>query len=192
MGKLSEAAIVNSINSEYVLLTDSNGLPVRISKNNLAEAVRNVMSEATTEKNGLKPANEVRMEKRLSASNSLIIFEPEISTNPKSTSLLISVAASGGGVMSHYLMSINRASESMKKPTIILNRIGGSSSSNVPKFKLWADENTGAFKVILERIQYTVGVYAKILNTFQSSSDGISFTVANQDEVDAATYIDVT
>ena len=89
MGKLSEAAIVNSINSEYVLLTDSNGLPVRISKNNLAEAVRNVMSEATTEKNGLKPANEVRMEKRLSASNSLIIFEPEISTNPKSTSLLI-------------------------------------------------------------------------------------------------------
>lgn len=83
MGKLSEAAIVNSINSEYVLLTDSNGLPVRISKNNLAEAVRNVMSEATTEKNGLKPANEVRMEKRLSASNSLIIFEPEISTNPK-------------------------------------------------------------------------------------------------------------
>ncbi|ALJ58038.1 hypothetical protein BcellWH2_00775 [Bacteroides cellulosilyticus] len=125
MGKLSEAAIVNSINSEYVLLTDSNGLPVRISKNNLAEAVRNVMSEATTEKNGLKPANEVRMEKRLSASNSLIIFEPEISTNPKSTSLLISVAASGGGVMSHYLMSINRASESMKKPTIILNRIGG-------------------------------------------------------------------
>mgnify|MGYP000575831883 CR=1 FL=1 len=187
MGKLSEAAIVNSINSEYVLLTDSNGLPVRISKNNLAEAVRNVMSEATTEKNGLKPANEVRMEKRLSASNSLIIFEPEIST-----SLLISVAASGGGVMSHYLMSINRASESMKKPTIILNRIGGSSSSNVPKFKLWADENTGAFKVILERIQYTVGVYAKILNTFQSSSDGISFTAANQDEVDAATYIDVT
>ena len=183
---------MNSINSEYVLLTDSNGLPVRISKNNLAEAVRNVMSEATTEKNGLKPANEVRMEKRLSASNSLIIFEPEISTNPKSTSLLISVAASGGGVMSHYLMSINRASESMKKPTIILNRIGGSSSSNVPKFKLWADENTGAFKVILERIQYTVGVYAKILNTFQSSSDGISFTAANQDEVDAATYIDVT
>ena len=147
---------------------------------------------ATTEKNGLKPASEVRMEGRLSTSSSLVIFEPEVSTNPKSTSLLISVAASGGGVMTHYLMSIKRASGSMKKPTIILNRIGGSSSSNVPKFKLWADENTGAFKVILERIQYTVGVYAKILNTFQSSSDGISFTIANQDEVDAATYIDVT
>lgn len=147
---------------------------------------------ATTEKNGLKPASEVGMEGRLSTSSSLVIFEPEVSTNPKSTSLLISVAASGGGVMTHYLMSINRASGSMKKPTIILNRIGGSSSSNVPKFKLWADENTGAFKVILERIQYTVGVYAKILNTFQSSSDGISFTIANQDEVDAATYIDVT
>ena len=76
MGKLNETTQVNTIGSEFVLLTDSNGLPVRISKNNLAEAVRNVMSEATTEKNGLKPANEVRMEKRLSASNSLIIFEP--------------------------------------------------------------------------------------------------------------------
>ena len=47
MGKLNEATIVNSINSEYVLLTDNNGLPVRISKNNLAEAIRSVMSEAT-------------------------------------------------------------------------------------------------------------------------------------------------
>ena len=64
---------------------------------------------ATTEKNGLKPASEVRMEGRLSTSSSLVIFEPEVSTNPKSTSLLISVAASGGGVMTHYLMSINRA-----------------------------------------------------------------------------------
>lgn len=192
MGKLNEATIVNSINSEYVLLTDNNGLPVRISKNNLAEAVRNVMSEATTEKNGLKPASEVRMENRTSASSSLVIFEPVDTASPKSTSLLISVAASGGGVMAHYLMSINRAVGSMNKPSIVLNRIGGSSSSNVPKFKLWADENTGAFKVILERIQYTVGVYAKILNTFQPSSDDISFTAANQDEVDAATYIDVT
>lgn len=155
------------------------------------ELITNIPA-ATTEKNGLKPANEVRMERRMSTSFSLVIFEPEVSTNPKSTSLLISVAASGGGVMSHYLMSINRASGSTKKPSIVLNRIGGSASSNAPKFKLWADEDTGAFKVILERIQYTVGVYAKILNTFQPSSDGISFAVANQDEVDAATYIDVT
>ena len=32
MGKLNEAAKVSTIGSEYVLLTDSNGLPVRISK----------------------------------------------------------------------------------------------------------------------------------------------------------------
>ena len=56
MGKLSEAAIVNSINSEYVLLTDSNGLPVRISKNNLAEVIRSVMNEANIVDKGLMPA----------------------------------------------------------------------------------------------------------------------------------------
>ena len=56
MGKLNEATIVNNINSEYVLLIDSNGLPVRISKNNLAEAIRSVMSEANIDRKGLLEA----------------------------------------------------------------------------------------------------------------------------------------
>lgn len=53
MGKLNETTIVNSINSEYVLLTDSNGLPVRINKSNFAEAVRNTMGEVSIDKKGL-------------------------------------------------------------------------------------------------------------------------------------------
>ena len=51
--KLNEAAQVSTIGSEYVLLTDSNGLPVRISKSNLAEVVRSVMSEANIINKGL-------------------------------------------------------------------------------------------------------------------------------------------
>ena len=51
--KLNEAPQVNTINNEYVLLTDSNGLPIRIKVTDLAEAIRNVMSTVTSDKNGL-------------------------------------------------------------------------------------------------------------------------------------------
>ena len=58
--------------------------------------------------------------------------------------------------------------------------------------KIWTNENTGAFKVIFERTQFTPYIYVKILNTITSSVDVIPLSTANQDEVDAATYIDVT
>lgn len=51
--KLNESMQVGSINSEYIALIDSNGNPVRISRADLAEVIRLVMSEATKERKGL-------------------------------------------------------------------------------------------------------------------------------------------
>ena len=46
--------------------------------------------------------------------------------------------------------------------------------------------------IILEHTQYTPSVYVKILNTIIPSTDIVPLSAANQEEVDAATYIDVT
>lgn len=191
MGKLSEAAQVSTIGSEYVLLTDSNGLPVRISKNNLAEVIRSVMNEATTEKNGLKPASDVRKEKMIATQASRVVYECN-NTTAMSTSLLISLAAYGGGPMTLFYMTINRSADILKAPAIILNRIGGANAPTTPRFKMWSNESTGVFKIILEHTQYTPSIYVKLLNTILPSTDAIPLSVANQDEVDAAMYIDVT
>lgn len=146
---------------------------------------------ATTDKNGLKPANDLRMENRMQTTASRVIYGLNTKT-AISTSLLISIAAFGGGPMTLFYMTINRSTDVLKAPTIILNRIGGASTPTTPRFKVWSDESTGAFKIFLERTQHTPAIYAKILNTVSPSTDVISLSVANQDEVDAATYIDVT
>lgn len=145
---------------------------------------------ATTEKNGLKPASDVKMERRIQTTVSRVVYEMNTKT-AISTSLLISIAAFGGGPMTLFYMTINRSTDVLKAPTIILNRIGGASTPSTPRFKVWSDEKTGAFKIIFERTQYTPAIYAKIMNTVQTI-DNIPLTEANQDEVDAATYIDVT
>ena len=189
--KLNEATKVNSINSEYVLLTDSNGLPVRISKNNLAEAVRSVMSEATENNKGLKSPMDVKLEKRMETTVSRVIYESERIMSI-STSLLISLAAFGGGPMTLFYMTINRSTNVLKTPTIILNRIGGMSAPTTQRFKVWSNENTGAFRIILERTLYTPAVHVKVMNTIFPNSDNIPLTEADQSDVDAATYIDVT
>lgn len=191
MGKLNEAAQVSTIGSEYVLLTDSNGLPVRISKNNLAEVIRSVMNEATTEKNGLKPASDVRKEKMIATQTSRVVYECN-NTTAMSTALLISLAAYGGGPMTLFYMTINRSADILKAPAIILNQIGGANAPTTPRFKMWSNESTGVFKIILEHTQYTPSIYVKLLNTILPSTDIIPLSVANQEEVDAAMYIDVT
>ena len=145
---------------------------------------------ATTEKNGLKPASDVKMERRIQTTVSRVVYEMSTKT-AISTSLLISIAAFGGGPMTLFYMTINRSTDVLKAPTIILNRIGGASTPSTPRFKVWSDEKTGAFKIIFERTQHTPAIYAKIMNTVQTI-DNIPLTEANQDEVDAATYIDVT
>ena len=147
---------------------------------------------ATTEKNGLKPASDVRKEKMIATTTSRIVYEGSSSTTAISTSLLISLAAYGGGPMTLFYMTINRSVDVLKAPTIILNRIGGANAPTTLRFKIWSNESTGAFKIILEYTQHTPSIYIKILNTIIPTYDIVPLSVANQDEVDAATYIDVT
>jgi hypothetical protein len=115
-----------------------------------------------------------------------------VSSTAISTSLLISLAAYGGGPMTLFYMTINRSVDVLKAPAIILNRIGGANAPTTPRFKIWSNESTGNFKIILEHTQYTPSVYVKILNTIIPSTDIVPLSAANQEEVDAATYIDVT
>ena len=89
-------------------------------------------------------------------------------------------------------MTINRSADVLKAPSIILNRIGGANAPATLRFKIWSNESTGNFKIILEHTQYTPSIYVKLLNTILPSTDIIPLSVANQEEVDAATYIDVT
>lgn len=150
-----------------------------------------VIPVATAEKNGLKPANEVRFEKRMQTTVSRVVYEMNRDDTICSTSLLISLSTFGGGPMTLFYMSINRNLGVYDAPTITLSRIGGAGTPTSPRFKLWTN-NAGAFKIILERTQSTPAIYVKILNSLWVSSDSIPLSEANQDEVDAATYIDVT
>ena len=174
-----------------MLLTDSNGLPVRINKNNFAEAIRSVMSEATENNKGLKSPTDVKLEKRMETTVSRVIYESERIMSI-STSLLISLAAFGGGPMTLLYMTINRSSNVLKAPAIILNHVGGASAPTTQRFKMWINENTGAFKIILERTLYTPAIHVKIMNTILPNTDNIPLTEADQSEVDAATYIEIT
>lgn len=191
MGKLNEATQVSSINNEYIVLMDANGNPFGINKSNLAEAIRSVMSEATVNQKGLKSAIDMRLEKRMETTVPRIIYESSVITSI-STSLLISLAIYGGGSLSLLYMTINRSSNVLDTPTIILNRIGGANLPTTLRFKIWSDVRTGAFKIILERTQFTPAIWVKILNTIQQSTDNLPLTEADQSEVDAATYIDIT
>lgn len=163
---------------------------VYLKDSDVVNELRTTIPVATTEKNGLKPASDVKMERRIQTTVSRVVYEMNTKT-AISTSLLISIAAFGGGPMTLFYMTINRSTDVLKAPTIILNRIGGASTPSTPRFKVWSDEKTGAFKIIFEHTQYTPAIYAKIMNTVQTI-DNIPLTEANQDEVDAATYIDVT
>ena len=188
--KLNEAAQINSINDEYIVLIDTTGNPLRINKSNLAEAVRTAMSEATTDKNGLKSAKEVRMEKFMATTVSRVVYEWKTKTS-LSTTLLISLTAAGDRAATLFFMSLNISMNIVRAPIIILNRIGGIGVPSTPRFKIWLDENSGNFKIILERTEYTPSIFVKILQTNLPSTDAVPLSVANQDEVDAATYIDV-
>lgn len=163
-----------------------------ISDAEVANELLTTIPVATTEKNGLKPAKDVRQEKMIATTTSRIAYEGLSSITAISTSLLISLAAYGGGPMTLFYMTINRSADVLKAPTIILNRIGGATVPSTPRFKIWSNESTGAFKIILEHTQYTPSIYIKLLNTTLPNTDIIPLSVANQEEVDAATYINVT
>ena len=146
---------------------------------------------ATAEKNGLKPSKDVRMERFMATTVSRVVYEWKAKTSV-STALLISLTAAGDRAATLFFMSLNRSMNTVRAPIIILNRIGGISVPSTPRFKIWLDENSGNFKIILERTEYTPSIFVKILQTNLPSTDTIPLLVASQDEVDAATYIEVT
>lgn len=163
---------------------------VTLTNRDVIEDIRGNLPVATTSKKGLMPSSNIMQEDRQETTVSRVIYESNLKTSI-STSLLISLATFGGGPMTLFYMTINRSTNVLKTPTIILNRIGGASAPTTPRFKIWSDESTGEFKIILERTQYTPAVYVKIMNTIQRSTDNIPFTEAVQSDVDTATYIDV-
>ena len=121
MGKLSEAAIVNSINSEYVLLTDSNGLPVRISKNNLAEVIRGVMNEANITDKGLMPSGMIGS---MNKGASTLLCETRSIT--VTASMLLSISATTTGLPNLYFITMARASGNTGDPIIKVKVLAGS------------------------------------------------------------------
>lgn len=170
MGKLSEAAIVNSINSEYVLLTDSNGLPVRISKNNLAEAVRSVMSEANIINKGLMPAGMIGS---MNKGASTLLCETR--STAVTASMLLSISATTTGLPNLYFITMARASGNTGNPIIKVKVLSGSYNMKI----IGKTDADGKCKIYAERNQFT-----PILDVIAMSTYGITMKMETADNSD--------
>lgn len=170
MGKLNDTAIVNSINSEYVLLTDSNGLPVRISKNNLAEAVRSVMSEANIINKGLMPAGLIGS-KNVMAS----VLLCETTALAITGSILLSVSAITSGRPNLYFISMGRAVGSTGNPTVRVKVLSGDYTIKI----IGKTDAEGKCKVYAERNQFT-----PVLDVIAMSTYGITMKMEIADNSD--------
>ena len=157
MGKLSEAAIVNSINSEYVLLTDSNGLPVRISKNNLAEVIRGVMNEANITDKGLMPSGMIGS---MNKGASTLLCETRSIT--VTASMLLSISATTTGLPNLYFITMARASGNTGDPIIKVKVLAGSYNMKI----IGKTDADGKCKVYAERTQYTPVIDVIAMSTF--------------------------
>lgn len=170
MGKLNDSTIVNSINSEYVLLTDSNGLPLRISKNNLAEAVRSVMSEANIINKGLMPAGLIGS-KNVMAS----VLLCETTSLAITGSILLSVSATTSGIPNLYFISMGRAGGSTGNPTVRVKVLSGDYTIKI----IGKTDADGKCKVYAERNQFT-----PILDVIAMSTYGITMKMEIADNSD--------
>ena len=170
MGKLNDTTIVNSINSEYVLLTDSNGLPLRISKNNLAEAVRSVMSEANIINKGLMPAGLIGS-KNVMAS----VLLCETTALAITGSILLSVSATTSGIPNLYFISMGRAVGSTGNPTVRVKVLSGYYTIKI----IGKTDADGKCKVYAERNQFT-----PILDVIAMSTYGITMKMEIADNSD--------
>ena len=167
MGKLNEAAQVSTIGSEYVLLTDSNGLPVRISKSNLAEVVRSVMSEANIINKGLMPAGLIGSK---NTQTSVLLCE---TTNTAVTgSILLSISATTSGIPNLYFISMGRGSGSTGNPTVRVKVLSGDYSIKI----IGKTDVEGKCKIYAERTQYT-----PVLNILTMNTVGITIKMETAD-----------
>ena len=170
MGKLSEAAIVNSINSEYVLLTDSNGLPVRISKNNLAEVIRGVMNEANITDKGLMPSGMIGS---INKGASTLLCETQSIT--VTASMLLSISATTTGLPNLYFITMARASGNTGNPIIKVKVLSGSYNMKI----IGKTDADGKCKIYAERNQFT-----PILDVIAMSTYGITMKMETADNSD--------
>lgn len=170
MGKLSEAAIVNSINSEYVLLTDSNGLPVRISKNNLAEVIRGVMNEANITDKGLMPSGMIGS---INKGASTLLCETQSIT--VTASMLLSISAVTTGLPNLYFITMARASGNTGNPIIKVKVLSGSYNMKI----IGKTDADGKCKIYAERNQFT-----PILDVIAMSTYGITMKMETADNSD--------
>ena len=151
---------MSTIGSEYVLLTDSNGLPVRISKNNLAEAVRSVMSEANIINKGLMPAGLIGS-KNVMAS----VLLCETTALAITGSILLSVSAITSGIPNLYFISMGRAVGSTGNPTLRVKVLSGDYTIKI----IGKTDAEDKCKVYAERNQFT-----PVLNVIAMSTYGIT------------------
>ena len=170
MGKLSEAAIVNSINSEYVLLTDSNGLPVRISKNNLAEVIRGVMNEANITDKGLMPSGMIGS---INKGASTLLCETQSIT--VTASMLLSISAVTTGLPNLYFITMARTTGNTGDPIINVKVLAGSYNMKI----IGKTDADGKCKVYAERNQFT-----PILDVIAMSTYGITMKMEIADNSD--------
>lgn len=170
MGKLNEAAQVSTIGSEYVLLTDSNGLPVRISKNNLAEAVRSVMSEANIINKGLMPAGLIGSKNVMES-----VLLCETTALAITGSILLSVSATTSGIPNLYFISMGRAGSSTGNPTVRVKVLSGDYTIKI----IGKTDADGKCKVYAERNQFT-----PVLNVIAMSTYGITMKMEIADNSD--------
>ena len=163
---------------------------VNIIDSNVVELIREKLPIATEVKNGLKPARDMRQEKRVSMTSSILLFERK-DTSSFSDGILFSVQSYGGGPVALYFLSIYRSEGVTATPSYKLNLIGGvlGTENARPKFKLY-NTDTGAFKVFLERRDYTPGVYAKLLSSYHPTTFEFILEAADESEVTAASYME--
>ena len=147
MGKLNETTQVNTIGSEFVLLTDSNGLPVRISKNNLAEVIRSVMNEANIVDKGLMPAGIVGS---INKGASTLLCETQ------------SITVTATGIPNLYFISMARAASNTGNPIIKVKVLAGTYNMKI----IGKTDADGKCKVYAERTQYTPVIDVIAMSTF--------------------------
>ena len=152
---------------------------VNITDSNVVELIRGKLPIATEVKNGLKPSRDMRQEKRVSMTSSILLFERK-DTSSFSDGILFSVQSYGGGPVALYFLSIYRSEGVTAAPSYKLNLIGGvlGTENARPKFKLY------------KRRDYTPGVYAKLLSSYHPTTFEFILEAADESEVTAASYME--
>ena len=193
--KINEVAKITAMNStDYIPLILADGSIAQISKTNLANAVADSMRTASDSQNGLMEKKWEALTKRNSSTSSMLIYLSDTGNISLSLGFLINLTAYGGGPVSLYFLTLYRSANVLTRPGIRLYLIAGteSPSTSKPRFKILNDDNTGLFKLFLERNEHTPGLYVSILGTYRPSYDKLLLTKADDTEVAAATYIELS